>query len=77
MVLLIDPYANRHLSMADIRLLNRVAAAMADAHEEMDPSDLAGAIINAYRPGMGAQALMQHTERSLRDAGARRPRAEG
>jgi len=69
MVLLIDPYANPHLSMADIRLLNRVAAAMADAHDEMDPSDLAGAIINAYRPGMGAQALMIHTERQLRRLG--------
>jgi len=77
MVLLIDPYANRHLSMADIRLLNRVAAVMADAHEEMDLSDLAGAIVNAYRPGMNPQALMQHTERSLRDARPRRPRAEG
>jgi D-alanyl-D-alanine dipeptidase len=69
MVLLIDPYANRHLSMADIRLLNRVAAAMADAHEDLDPSDLAGAIVNAYRPGMAAQALMMHTERHLRRGG--------
>jgi hypothetical protein len=69
MVLLIDPYANPHLSMADIRLLNKVAAAMADAHEEMDPSDLAGAIVNAYRPGMQAQALMQHAERQLRRRG--------
>jgi hypothetical protein len=73
MVLLIDPYANRHLSMADIRFLNRVAAAMADAHEELDPSDLAGAIVNSYRPGMGAQVLMQHAERTLR---ARRTGAE-
>jgi len=75
MVLLIDPYANPHLSMADIRLLNKVAAAMAEAHEEMEVSDLAGAIINVYRPGMQARALMQHTERSLRDA--RRRHAEG
>jgi hypothetical protein len=50
MVLLIDPYANVYLSMADIRLMNKVA----------------GAITNAYRLGMRAQALRMHIERDFR-----------
>jgi hypothetical protein len=66
MVLLIDPYANRHLSMADIRLLNKVAGALAEAHDELDPGELADAVTAAYRPGMQAQALVMHIERGLR-----------
>ncbi len=65
MVLLIDPYANRHLSMADVRLVNRVADDLYNAHDDLDPERLAGAIRTAYRSGMRADALKIHVERSL------------
>jgi hypothetical protein len=65
MVLIIDPYANGNLSIADIRLVNKVAGALVEAHEDLDPGVLAGAIRQAYRSGMQAQVLKQHVERSL------------
>jgi hypothetical protein len=65
MLLIIDPYANRHLSMADIRLVNKVAGALVDAHDDLDPGLLARAIGQAYRSGMQAQVLKQHVERNL------------
>jgi hypothetical protein len=51
--------------MADIRLVNKVAGALADAHDDLDPGLLARAIGQAYRSGMQAQVLKQHVERSL------------
>jgi hypothetical protein len=64
MVLLIDPYANRHLSMADIRLVNRVAGDLFDEVE--DPALLINAIRASYRRGMAPEALKTHVQRYLR-----------
>ncbi len=66
MVLIIDPYANRHLSRSDIRLVNQVAGVLMDDHDDLDPHDVAGAITHTYRTGMRADALRQHVERHLR-----------
>jgi hypothetical protein len=65
MFLLIDPYANRHLSMSEIKLLNSVAGVIAEAHEDLDLELLAGAIKHAYRAGMQPQVLKAHVERDL------------
>ena len=66
MFLLFDPYTNRQWSMMDIRLVNKVADALLDADENLEPSEVVGAIRNVFRPGMGAQPLMQHAARRLR-----------
>ncbi len=65
MVLLIDPYAHRHLSRADIRLVNQVAGDLFDEVE--DPLDLINAIRASYRQGMAREALRTHVQRHLRD----------
>jgi hypothetical protein len=65
MFLLIDPYANRHLSMSEIKLLNNVAGVIAGAHDDLDLEQLAGAIKHAYRAGMQPHALKAHVERDL------------
>jgi hypothetical protein len=65
MVLLIDPYANRHLSMADIRLVNQVAGALFEEVE--DPAVLIRAIHASYRRGMDPAALKTHVQRHLRN----------
>jgi len=65
MFLLIDPYANQHLSMAEIRLVNKVAIALLRDHEDLDSSVLARAIGKAYRHGMQDHALKLHVERDL------------
>ena len=66
MILLFDPYANRHWSMSDVRLVNKVADALFLAHDELDLSALTAAIRKIYRPGMHAHALMLHGSRELR-----------
>jgi hypothetical protein len=65
MFLLIDPYANRHLSRSDIRVVNQVAGELFNAHDDLDLGVLAGAISSAYRSGMRADALKLHVERDL------------
>jgi len=65
MVLIVDPYANRHLSRDDIRLVNRVAEAVAETYEDIDPGLIARAIDATYRTGMQPVALKQHVERHL------------
>jgi len=64
--LLFDPYSNRQWSMGDLRVVNRVADTLISAHEHLDPSEIAGAIRQVYRPGMEAQPLLQHARRRLR-----------
>jgi len=66
MILLFDPYANRHWSIADVRLVNKVADALYAAHDDLDLTALSTAIRRAYRPGMHAHALMLHVSRELR-----------
>jgi len=75
MVLLIDPYANRNLSMAEIRLVNRVAGELIDAHDDLDPAVLAFAIRRSYRSGMQSHALKLHVERDLGLSGVTNGRA--
>jgi hypothetical protein len=65
MVLLIDPYAHRHLSMADIRLVNKVAGALFD--EVDDPAVLIRALHATYRTGMAMEALKVHVRRYLKE----------
>jgi len=65
MFLLFDPYTNRQWSMTDIRLVNKVADALLEANENLEPSEVVGAIRNVFRPGMGAQPLMLHARRRL------------
>jgi hypothetical protein len=65
MILLFDPYANRHWSMADVRLVNKVADALFIAHADLDLAALNRAIRKFYRPGMHAHALMLHVTREL------------
>jgi len=64
--LLFDPYTNRQWSMGDLRVVNRVADTLINAHEHLDPSEIAGAIRQVYRPGMEARPLLQHARRRLR-----------
>jgi hypothetical protein len=66
MILLFDPYANRHWSMAEIRLVNKVADALFLAHDDLDLGRLDRAIRNAYRPGTHPHALKTHVERDLK-----------
>jgi hypothetical protein len=58
MTLLFDPYAYRHWSFSDVRVVNKVADALVEAHEDIDLNWLSFAITKAYRPGMRAHALM-------------------
>jgi hypothetical protein len=72
MILLFDPYANPHLSMAEIRLVNKVADALFLSHDNLDLDRLGQAIRKSYRPGMQAFALKTHVERDLQLGAARR-----
>ncbi len=75
MILLFDPYANPSFSMADIRLVNKVADALFLAHDDLDLGRLGRAIRKNYRPGMHPDALQIHVERDM-ELGARRLRKE-
>jgi hypothetical protein len=66
MTLIFDPYAYRHWSFSDVRVVNKVADVLVEAHEDIDMNLLSFAIRSAYRPGMQAQALMMHVARDLR-----------
>ena len=68
MLLLFDPYAYPLWSMSDVRVVNKVADAVFSANEDIDLTELSGAIRSVYRPGMQAQALMMHVNGILRRA---------
>ncbi len=72
MYLLFDPYTNRQWSMMDIRLVNKVADALLSENENLDPSEIVGAIRNVFRPGMSAEPLRVHATRRLKSAANRR-----
>jgi hypothetical protein len=72
MILLFDPYANPNFSMADIRLVNKVADELFLTHDNLDLRLLGHAIRSAYRPGMHPHALKTHVERDLQLGAGRR-----
>jgi hypothetical protein len=74
MILLFDPYANRQWSMAEIRLVNKVADELFQEHDDLDLDRLGRAIRKSYRPGMHPHALKTHVERYMElRAGQARP----
>jgi len=72
MIMLFDPYANPDFSMADIRLVNKVADALFLAHDDLDLNRLGRAIRANYRRGMHPHALQMHVERDMKLGAARR-----
>jgi len=52
--------------MAEIRLLNTVAHILTSDHEDIDEAEIIECILDQYKPGMHAAALLQHVKRTLK-----------
>ncbi len=65
-MLLIDPYAYKHLSFKDIKFLNAVVDAIVSEKDEIDIKLLIITTLALYKPGMNKHALKTHVYRELK-----------